>query len=197
MTKILAISSSPRLGGNSETLLDEFLRGLREADTKSTCEVVKFQLANLKISPCTQCDYCHLKGTCSIRDDMDQLYPRLEEADWFILASPIYFMSHCAQAKLMIDRCQVFWARCNLLNMTLRAPGRPPRRGIFISVGATHGEKVFAGVQVTMKWFFHSLEMEYWGNLLFEGLDEKGAVNNHPTALQEAYDLGQSIVGQP
>ena len=124
---------------------------------------------------------------------MQPLYDKLLRADWLILASPIYFMAHCAQAKLIIDRCQALWARRHILKQSLQQPGRPKRRAVFIAVGATHGPKVFAGAEVTMKWWLEALETEYWSRLLFEGLDAKAAVCNHPTALAQAYQLGQKM----
>ena len=124
---------------------------------------------------------------------MQELYPQLLAADWLILASPIYFMAHCAQAKLLIDRCQALWARRYILKQRLVGPDRGQRRGVFIGVGATHGPKVFAGAKVTMRWFLDSLEMEYWGNLLFDGIDNKGAIREHPQALKEAFKMGRKL----
>lgn len=195
---ILAISSSPRNQGNTEILLDEMIRGLNETITQtgreSEYQIEKIRLAECKLMPCTQCDHCQKQGDCPIQDDMIHIYPKLLAADWFILASPIFFMAHCAQAKLLIDRCQTFWTRRHVLKQSLMQPGQKFRRGIFISVGATHGPKVFNGVKVTMKWFLDALEMEYWDNLLFEGCDKKGSIRKHPTALKEAYGLGQRII---
>jgi len=195
---ILAISSSPRNQGNTEILLDEMIRGLNEtiAQTgrKSEYHIEKIRLAECNLMPCNQCDHCQKQGECPIQDDMTHIYPKLLAADWFILAGPIYFMAHCAQAKLLIDRCQTLWARRYVLKQSLMQPGQKFRRGVFISVGATHGDKVFSGAKVTMKWFLDALEMEYWDNLLIEGCDKKGAVRQHPTALKDAYDLGQRII---
>jgi multimeric flavodoxin WrbA len=191
--KILAITSSPRRSGNSELLLDELIRGAKDNGS----DVEKYALADLIIHPCNQCDFCHSRGQCNIKDDMEMLYAKLLETDTLVLASPIYFMAHCAQAKLFIDRCQVLWARRYILKQKLIPAGRPPRRGIFIAVGATHGEKVFAGVKVTMKWFFDALQMEYYEDLLIEGVDKKGAIREHPSALPEAYALGAKLAKLP
>ena len=195
---ILTISSSPRIGGNTEILLDELIRGLHEAIARAGCEpeykIDKIRLAQCALKPCTQCDHCLKMGECPVPDDMARIYPKLLAADWFILTSPIYFMGHCAQAKLLIDRCQAFWARRYILKQSLMQPGQKFRRGIFISVGATHGAKVFSGAKITMKGLLDALEMEYWGNLLYDGYDEKGAIRNHPTALQDAYDMGQKLI---
>lgn len=190
--KVLGLSCSPRSGGNTDILLDELLRSARD----SLCQVEKLPIAQWNIRPCSHCDHCREAGSCRLDDDMQLLYPRLLETDCLILASPIYFMAHCAQAKALIDRCQLFWVRRHIFKEHLIEPTRPPRRGIFISVGATHGEKVFAGAKVTMKWFFHTLEMEYWDNLLFEGIDAKGAITKHPTAIAQARELGRKLAQQ-
>jgi multimeric flavodoxin WrbA len=194
---ILAISSSPRPGGNTELLVDELLRGAKEkisCDVINDCEIEKLRVCEFNISPCTQCNSCYNNGVCNIKDDMQFLYPKLLRADRLVFASPIYFMAHCAQAKIVIDRCQLFWAKRYILKQHLRKEGAPPRRGVFVSVGATHGPKVFAGAKVTMKWFFDALEMEYWGDLTIEGCDTKGAISQHPTALRQAYELGQNLL---
>ncbi|MBN2376577.1 MAG: flavodoxin family protein [Sedimentisphaerales bacterium] len=214
---LLAISSSPRKGGNTDLLLDQLLRGVGDAlgdhqcitgrrDHNSTVMIPadspvssghfieKIHLTGLNIKSCTHCDYCQNDGNCIIKDDMQQFYPKLLAADWLVLASPIYFMAHCAQAKLFIDRCQTFWSRKYILKQHLRTPEQPNRRGIFISVGATHGPKVFAGSKITMKWFFDALDMDYWENLLFEGFDEKGSIKQSPGILAQAYQLGGKIV---
>jgi len=197
MTKLLAISSSPRIGGNTDLLLDELLRGLRQslqdAKREKSFLAEKIYLAQMHILPCAHCGHCRKTGHCKIQDDMQKLYPKLLEADWLVLASPIYFMAHCAQAKLFIDRCQALWARRNILKQSLVDSQESPRRGIFIAVGATHGPKVFAGAKITMKWFFEAVQMKYWQNLLFDGLDAKGAVRKHPIAMREAYEMGQRI----
>jgi len=193
--KILALSSSPRSKGNTELLLDSLLGGIKDVwaelpgASNNTIELIR--LAELHISPCIQCDYCLKHGRCSINDDMQLLYPKVTEADGLVLASPIYFMAHCAQAKLFIDRCQVFWARKYVLRQA--PPSATSRRGVFLAVGATRGKQVFAGAKVTMKWLFDALAMEYWDNLLFEGIDAKGVIREHPEALHLGYELGRKL----
>ena len=194
--KLLAISSSPRAGGNTELLLEQVLRGLGQAERRegqADISVEKCRLGGLDIRPCNQCGACEKTGNCTIKDEMAPLYGKLIEADWLILASPIYFMAHCAQAKLLIDRCQPFWARRYILKQSLVGPNQTKRRGIFLAVGATHGPKVFAGAKVTMRWFLDALQMEYWADLLFDGTDRKASILQHPTAVREAFELGGKI----
>ena len=181
--KFLAISSSPRRDGNSEILLAEFLRGILQTGA----DVEKVRLSELAISPCTQCGDCQREGVCSIQDDMAGLYPKIAQCHGLVLAAPIYFMAHCAQAKLFLDRCQVFWVRKNVLK---QGPVQSFRRGFHLAVGATHGPAVFAGVKTTIRWVFDSLQMENAGEVFVEGVDAAGAIRQHPQALQKAYDMG-------
>ena len=125
---------------------------------------------------------------------MQILYEKFRECHRIVLASPMYFMAHCAQAKIMIDRCQALWSRKYILKLPI-IKQKPDfeRAGAFVSCGGTRGEKVFAGAKVTMKYFFDVLEMKYRENLLFNKIDEKGAIINHPTAMKDAFEFGRCI----
>ncbi|HIE33377.1 MAG TPA: flavodoxin family protein, partial [Thermodesulfobacteriaceae bacterium] len=83
--KILAFQGSPRIGGNTDTLLKAFLEGAREAGA----EVEKYDLYRLEFSPCIECGGCDETGECVLEDDLTPLYPKLFEADVIVLASPI------------------------------------------------------------------------------------------------------------
>ena len=98
--KVLAISGSPRKGGNSDILTDEVLRGASE----SGAETEKIYLQDLSISPCRACYGCRESGKCVQKDDGDYILEKLIEADTIILSSPVYFYSISAQMKTMIDR---------------------------------------------------------------------------------------------
>ncbi len=189
---VLVISSSPRVGGNTDLLADEVVRGASEAGA----DAEKISLKGMDISPCRECGYCAKKGECRIKDDMQILYDKFRKCHRIVLASPIYFMAHCAQAKIIIDRCQAFWARKYVLNLpVLDSTPDTARIGGFVSCGGTRGEQVFRGSKLTMKYFFDVIEMEYSENLFFNEMDEKGAISNHPTAMKEAFELGQRIAG--
>jgi multimeric flavodoxin WrbA len=186
--KVLGIFGSPRKNGNTEALLKEFLRGCRDAKA----EAEEIYLRDLKITPCLEIYACRKDGKCPIRDDMQGLYGRIVDTEILALASPIFFYSVSAQAKAFIDRCQAFWSKKYLLKQPI-APGREARKGVFISVGGSQGEKVFDGALMTMKYFFDSVDMIFYKSLLYRGIDEKGEILRHPTALAEAHDLGREI----
>ena len=98
---ILAISASPRRGGNSDVLCDEFLKGAAE----SGHDVQKIRLAEKKIAPCLACYACSESHICVRKDDMADVLAAMKAADVIVLASPVYFYAVCAQMKTMIDRC--------------------------------------------------------------------------------------------
>jgi multimeric flavodoxin WrbA len=99
--KVLIISSSPRKGGNSDTLCDRFLAGATDAGHT----VEKIRLAEKDIAPCNACAACFKAGSCVIRDDAPEILQKMVDADVIVLASPVYFYSMTAQMKLLIDRC--------------------------------------------------------------------------------------------
>lgn len=104
--KILILSGSPRKGGNSDLLCDEFMRGAIEAGH----DVEKVRVAEKKIGFCTGCYYCQKSGgVCAKKDDMPELLQKMIDADVIVLSSPVYFYSIDAQLKAVIDRTVARW----------------------------------------------------------------------------------------
>jgi multimeric flavodoxin WrbA len=170
-------------------LLAEVLRGAasRGAETKIIV------LSRLNISPCQHCDGCLETGKCKVRDDMQKVYGELERADRVVLASPLHFRGVTAQAKAMIDRCQALWVR----KYRLKQPplgDRRERKGLFISVGGMKIANLFEPALATVKSLFKTLDIIYAGELLFSGIDEKGAIAQNPDALKQAFLAGQKLV---
>ena len=183
--KVLGIMGSPRMKGNTDLLLDEALKG---AESQGA-EVEKILVDKLQIAPCKEYYACLRDGKCVIKDDMDGIYDKLLAADAVIIASPMFFYNVSAQLMLLISRCQALWARKYVLkNMDI-----PEKRGAFIAVGATKGEKLFDGPKLTVKYFFQAINTRYTDELLIRGVDKKGEVKEHPTALSDAYELGKRL----
>lgn len=186
--KVLGVMGSPRRQSNTEILLDKALEGAREAGA----EVEKVLISKLRISPCLEIYACFRDGNCSIKDDMQTIYDKLLEADHIVFASPIFFYGITSQAKAVVDRCQALWARRHVLGMGKE--DKRVRRGVFISIGATRGEKLFDGAVLTVKYFFDAVGVKYSGDLLIRGIDNKGQIKEHSTALEDAFRLGQELV---
>jgi multimeric flavodoxin WrbA len=97
---VLILSASPRKGGNSDLLCDEFLRGAREAGHRAE----KVFLSGLKIGYCAGCGVCNRTHACVQKDDMTELLDKMVKADAIVLSTPVYFYSMDAQLKTLIDR---------------------------------------------------------------------------------------------
>jgi len=177
---------SPRIEGNTDLLLDEALRGAQSQGA----EVEKILVDRLNIAPCREYCGCLKDGNCVIRDDMDDIYLKLLDADRVIVASPIFFYGLTSQIKALIDRCQALWARRYILKQN---PPDSGRRGAFIAVGATRGKQLFDGSILTVKYFFQSIGVRYVDELLVRGVDKKGEIKQHPTALSDAFELGRRL----
>jgi multimeric flavodoxin WrbA len=187
--KVLGLFGSPRRGGNTDMLLEEMLKGAEEKGA----EIERIFISQLKFSPCIECHGCDETGECVLNDDMEKVYPKLLEADWIILASPIFFYGVTGSSKALIDRSQSLWVRKYRLKVPPGKSGRT-RKGFFISVGATKGTRLFDGAMLTVKYFFDAIGADFAGELLFKGVEEKGDIRNHPTALREAFEAGKASV---
>jgi len=188
--RVLGLFGSPRRGGNTEILLEEVLRGAEKEGAK----VERLYLSDFTITPCKECHGCDETGHCIILDDMEKIYPKLLEADVVILASPIFFYGVTAWTKALIDRSQALWVRKYLLKEPSLGKEGKKRKGFFISLGATKGQKVFEGSILTVKYFFDVLNADYAGDLLFRGVEAKGDILKHPEALQQAFEAGRRLV---
>ena len=186
-TKVLGIMGSPRKKSNTDLLLDAALEGA----SQEGAEVEKIAVYDLQISPCREIYACTRDGNCPIRDDMQSLYDKLSRADHIVFASPIFFYGITSQAKAVVDRCQALWARRYILD-TPKEDDRI-RKGIFISVGATKGKRLFDGAVLTVRYFFDAVGVKYAGDLLLREIEGKAQIREHPQALEDAFKLGRKL----
>lgn len=187
VSKVLAIGSSPRKNGNSETLLDACLEGIAEAGLSYE----KLLVCDLTISPCLNCGGCAATGECVVDDDMQMLFRKFSDSPILVVSAPVFFMGIPAQLKAVVDRCQAIWVRKYLLRH--RMPEPDARRALFIQVGGMKKEQVFEGGLQTIAAFFATLDYRFFDKLLLADIDAKDAVRSHPTALAQARQLGIKI----
>jgi multimeric flavodoxin WrbA len=187
--KVLAFLGSPRVDGNTELLLNETVRAVRDQGH----EVKVHKLNLMRIKPCQDCSGCDKNGICIINDDMIEVYQDIREADRIILASPIFFFGMSAQAKAMVDRCQSFWCERYLLKKTI-PEGPHGRKGLLILVGGMKKEVGIHCGDATAKAFFRTVSVPSHQVLGFLQVDAKGAILEHPTAMKEAYEAGRVLV---
>ena len=186
--KVLGISTSPRVDGNSDLLLRQALAGAESTGA----EIEYISLRDLNIAPCIECNSCYKSGACRVEDDYQMLSSKMLESDRLIFATPIFFMTVCAQAKALIDRCQCLWARKYVLKQPLITAGRDCR-AMVIAVGGTKSKKMFESIRLTAKYFLDVLEMNYAVNLFVNKIDDPGQIKQHPSAMDEAFRLGREL----
>jgi len=187
--KVLGLSTSPRVNGNSDLLLRQALAGAQSAGAYPEY----ISLFDLNIAPCSECNWCYTTGTCRIEDDYHTLSGKLLNTDRLIFATPLFFMSVCAQAKALIDRSQCHWAHKYVLKKQLVTGGQD-RRAMVIAVGGSKSTKMFESVRLTMKSYFDSLEMRYVANLFVNKVSDTGQIQKHPSAMKEAFRLGEELI---
>ncbi len=188
--KVLGISTSPRLKGNSDLLLREALAGAEAAGAKTEY----LRLCDFKIAPCVECNVCYTTGRCRIEDDYHIVLEKVLAADRLIFATPIFFMTVCSQAKMLIDRGQCLWAAKHVLKKPLIETSGRDRRAMVIAVGGSRSKKQFESIRLTMKAYFDVLDIKYFANLFVNQIDFLGAIQKHPSALKEAFRLGGQLV---
>jgi len=98
--KVLVLSASPRKGGNSDLLCDQFLLGAKEAGNQTE----KIFLRDQEIGYCTGCESCYISHKCVQKDDMAEILEKMIAADVIVMATPVYFYTMDAQMKTLIDR---------------------------------------------------------------------------------------------
>lgn len=187
--KTLVILGSPRKKGNSEELVKTVLDGVSE---NCACETEFIYLHGLKdLSPCRGCGGCEKTGICVIKDDMVELYQKVDDADLIFLVSPIYFYGPSAQIKTFIDRFQARWSRKYLLQERHR--NNDKRMGYLLSTAATKGAKVFDATVLIAKSYFDTVDVPYGGDLLIRSVDNKGAFTDNSEEVARAKAFGRDI----
>jgi multimeric flavodoxin WrbA len=182
--KVLIVIGSPRKKGNSATLAGQVAAGAASAGA----EVETVFLQDMDIRPCTACDAC-LKGPdpdCVIDDDMQILYPKIQEARSIAIASPIYWFTVSAQTKLFMDRCYAF-----------EGPGGSALRGKRIGIVLTYGDSdpFNSGAVNALRTFqdaYAYIGAELVG-AVYGSASKPGEIGANEALMAKAYQLGARL----
>lgn len=178
--KILVISTSPRMGGNSEILADEFIKGAKAAghDTKKIC------LYDKQIEFCKGCLACQITERCMLHDDAERIVAQMKTADVLVFATPIYFYEMSGQMKTLLDRTNPLF------------PGEYAFRDIYLLATSADGEETsMDGAVKGLEGWISCFELtRLAGVVRGVGADKKGEIGSKAEILKEAYDLGRSIL---
>lgn len=189
--KCLAVACSPRRGGNTDLLARRALEGAAAAGAEA--EII--YLRDYRYAPCAACDGCFKKGRCVVKDDASLIFEKVLDADRVIFAAPIFSMGICAQAKMLIDRSQQFWACKYVLNRPVveDEKKRLGRRGIFISAAGTELPGVFDGAIRVTKYFLKMLDIKMDGSYCYPKVDRKGDILERQEAMAEVFEAGKKL----
>ena len=100
--RVVVISSSPRKGGNSDTLCDEFVNGAVDAGNTAT----KYFLEDIEFGSCKACYACKTPDReCFQDDEISIILDDMMEADVIVYATPVYYFSMCGTLKMFFDGC--------------------------------------------------------------------------------------------
>ena len=192
---VLAVCASPRKGGNTDILLDEALRGARDAGAKTE----KVMLQRIKLGYCIGCRKCKDKGyegMCTVKDDMTPLYQKIIDSDAIIIGFPVYTGRECAQLSTFMDRWDCFE------RFKFGGKLQPGRVAMVIGTwGYAYDDTydhIIENIMVILK--LHKVEtVEALSACGFEGilhgLDEKrkAIISKFPKELKKAYEAGASL----
>ena len=176
--KVLILSSSPRRGGNSDTLCNEFMRGAIESGN----EAEKVFLRDKTIHYCTGCSTCSLHGKpCPQKDDAAEIIEKMVAADVIVMATPVYFYTMSAQMKTLIDRC------CGLYT-------EMKNKEFYFIIAAAENDKAMMERTIDgFRGFLDCLEgpLEK-GTVYGIGAWKVGEIKDTPY-MQEAYNMGKMV----
>lgn len=179
MKKVVIISSTPRKGGNSEILAEEFARGA--ADAGNAVEII--QLRKLKYGFCSGCLYCQSRGTCALKDGIDDaLLSKVQNADVLAFATPIYYYSVSGQLKTFLDRCNPLYTKGNRF------------REVYLLASAADGDQsaIDGAIKDIQGWIDCFDGVEFSGVIKGVGAQNVGDIKA-TSVLRKAYETGRDV----
>lgn len=177
--RVLVISTSPRKGGNSDVLADEFARGAKDAGN----EVQKINLCDKTIGFCKGCLACQKTGRCVIHDDADDIAQKMRDVDVIAFATPIYYYELSGQMKTMLDRANPLFASKYAF-----------RDIYFIAACADEDEKAMdRAINGLGGWVECFDKARIIGVVKGLGANEKGDIRRLPEPMKNAYEMGKSV----
>jgi len=121
--KILGICGSLREESNTNKIV-------KKVAESSGCDFELVYLSSIEIKPCTACYHCMMnEGECSQQDGMQELYPKIMNADAIVFGAPTYFMDISGVAKCMIDRTMALFYRGIGEDAEMEVLGKRPLAG--------------------------------------------------------------------
>ena len=176
--KVLIISSSPRKGGNSETLAAAFAKGAQEAGN----QVETVYLREKRYSFCKGCLACLKLGHCTVQDDAVEITAKMHDADVLVFATPVYYYSVSGQLKTMLDRANPLYGSDYAFTKVY----------LLASAAENEPETVQGTATAVQGWVDCFPRCVLAGTVFAGGVSSVGDIAGHP-ALQKAYKMGKEV----
>lgn len=176
--KVLIISSSPRKGGNSETLAKYFADGALSAGN----EVETVYMREKNINFCRGCFACLKLGKCVINDDAAEIVTKMHDADVIVFATPVYYYSISGQLKMMLDRSNPIFDTDYVFT-----------KAYLLATAAEDEDYTVEGAVKAVQGWVDCFERCELAGVVFAGnCNDVGDIKGHP-ALEKAYAAGASV----
>jgi len=178
MKRVIVISTSLRVGSNSDMLADKFAEGARNAGN----EVEKISLMGKDIQFCKGCFACQKLGRCVIKDDVNDITAKVLEADVVVWATPIYYYEMSGQMKTLIDRMNAMY------------PLDYKFRDVYLLTTAAEDEEETPkrAEEGLTGWIDCYPKSRLAGTLFCGGVNEAREIDGNKK-LQEAFEMGKNI----
>lgn len=98
--EVIGIVGSYRRAGNTDILVNKVLEGVRKHDINTKC----IFLPEFDIKDCNGCEGCRTHFKCVVKDDMQKIYPLIDQADAIVIGSPTYFYNVTGAMKNFLNR---------------------------------------------------------------------------------------------
>ena len=176
--KVLILSSSPRKGGNSETLAAAFATGAQEAGNQ--VEIV--YLREKKYGFCKGCLACLKLGHCIIDDDAVEIAAKMHDADVLTFATPIYYYSVSGQLKTMLDRANPLYDTDYAFTKAY----------LLATAAEDEPETAEGTIKAVQGWVDCFPRCQFVETVFAGGVNAVGEIAGHP-ALERAYQIGKNL----
>ncbi len=177
--QVLGIVGSPRLGGNTDSLVDEVLAGAEEAGASTE----KIILNKLNIKPCQACNSCYKTGQCAQKDDMADLLDKMIQSDLWILGTPVYWWGPTAQFKAFLDR----WYHPKHQEFK-------GKRVILVIPLGGENERYARHTVGLLEDVFNYLNIELVETILAPGYNRRGEVRKNTDLITKAYNSARNAI---
>ena len=176
--KVLIISSSPRKGGNSETLAAAFAKGAQEAGH----QVETVFLREKQVGFCKGCLACLNLGHCVIQDDAVEIAAKMHDADVLVFATPVYYYCVSGQLKTMLDRANPLFGTDYAFT-----------KAYLLATAAEDAPETVEGTEKAIQGWVDCFDRcELAATVFAGGVNGMGDIAGHP-ALERAYRVGKEI----